>query len=48
MPTGRSSKALDVTLNRLRTALEEAGVPDRIVAVRSRGLVLADPADDTR
>jgi DNA-binding response OmpR family regulator len=35
-----STKTLDVTIGRLRHKLEEAGLPDRVVAVRGVGIRL--------
>jgi DNA-binding response OmpR family regulator len=35
-----STKTLDVTIGRLRQKLEQAGLPDRVVAVRGVGLRL--------
>ena len=35
-----STKTLDVTIGRLRAKLEEAGLPDRVVAVRGVGFRL--------
>lgn len=40
-----STKTLDVTIGRLRQKLEEAGVQERIVAVRGVGFRLEDPPD---
>jgi DNA-binding response OmpR family regulator len=40
-----STKTLDVTIGRLRNKLENAGVKERIVAVRGVGFRLEAPAD---
>ena len=42
-----STKTLDVTIGRLRAKLEEADLPDRVVAIRGVGFRLeqADDAD---
>jgi DNA-binding response OmpR family regulator len=40
-----STKTLDVTIGRLRSKLESAGVSERIVAVRGVGFRLEGPAD---
>ena len=39
-----TTKTLDVTMGRLRAKLEEAGVPDRIMAIRGVGFRLEHPA----
>ena len=40
-----STKTLDVTIGRLRAKLEEARLPDRIVAVRGVGFRLEQALD---
>ena len=40
-----STKTLDVTIGRLRSKLEQVGVPDRVVAVRGVGFRLESPTD---
>ena len=42
-----STKTLDVTIGRLRTKLEQAGLPDRVVSIRGVGFRLehTQPAD---
>ena len=40
-----STKTLDVTIGRLRSKLEQVGVPDRVVAVRGVGFRLESAAD---
>jgi DNA-binding response OmpR family regulator len=40
-----STKTLDVTMGRLRTKLEDAGLPDRIIAVRGVGFRLEHTDD---